>query len=446
MQAQTNAWTVIQEIEQDNSRLYKEAIVRREALNGNTEFFAGCLMAFDALVTFGVKQVPEKTNADGPGLSWDQFSTAAESLIARNVTGHAARDLIISLMNTATAEQWNGWYRRVLIKDMRAGFSESTVNKVVIQAGQDHYKIPVFTCQLAHDSAKHEGKVKGKKLIDIKLDGVRVITIVYPNGRVDQYSRNGKELVNFAHVKTQLAKVAHTFSEPMVLDGEIMSGSFQALMKQIHRKSSAKASDAVLNLFDMLPLKDFQAEICYQPQTERSALLAEWFSANESALDDVTVIEQELVDLDTPEGYARYLEINRCAIEIDPATQKPRYEGIMLKNPDGLYQLKRSADWLKVKPFIEVSLAITAIEEGTGRNLGKLGAFVCQGEDDGKMIQVNVGSGFSDVQREEYYDHDLVGDIVEVRADAITQNQDGTYSLRFPRFLHFRGFEHGEKL
>jgi hypothetical protein len=26
------------------------------------------------------------------------------------------------------------------------------------------------------------------------------------------------------------------------------------------------------------------------------------------------------------------------------------------------------------------------------------------------------------------------------------QNQDGTYSLRFPRFVRFRGFEPGEKL
>jgi DNA ligase-1 len=41
---------------------------------------------------------------------------------------------------------------------------------------------------------------------------------------------------------------------------------------------------------------------------------------------------------------------------------------------------------------------------------------------------------------------DLIGKIVEVRADAITQNQDGTYSLRFPRFKGFRGFEVGEKL
>jgi DNA ligase-1 len=41
---------------------------------------------------------------------------------------------------------------------------------------------------------------------------------------------------------------------------------------------------------------------------------------------------------------------------------------------------------------------------------------------------------------------ELIGNIVEVRADAITQNQDGTYSLRFPRFLRFRGFDAGEKI
>ena len=40
----------------------------------------------------------------------------------------------------------------------------------------------------------------------------------------------------------------------------------------------------------------------------------------------------------------------------------------------------------------------------------------------------------------------LLGVIGEVEADAVTQNQDGSYSLRFPRHLRFRGFEPGEKL
>ena len=120
----------------------------------------------------------------------------------------------------------------------------------------------------------------------------------------------------------------------------------------------------------------------------------------------------------------------------------------MIKSPDAKYETKRSASWLKQKPFIEVSLTVTAVEEGTGRNVGKLGAFVCAGTDNGKDICVNVGSGFSDANRDEYWagQDSIINQIVEVRADAVTQNQDGTYSLRFPRFLRFRGFIAGEKL
>jgi DNA ligase-1 len=93
-------------------------------------------------------------------------------------------------------------------------------------------------------------------------------------------------------------------------------------------------------------------------------------------------------------------------------------------------------------------LEVSNVEEGTGKNLGRLGALVCSGVDDGKAILVNVGSGFSDLDRDNFWHSrdKLPGHIVEVRADAVTQNQDGTYSLRFPRFKGFRGFEIGEKL
>jgi DNA ligase-1 len=152
-------------------------------------------------------------------------------------------------------------------------------------------------------------------------------------------------------------------------------------------------------------------------------------------------VAQETVDLDTEAGQKRYKEINALAI-------KGGYEGIMLKDADAGYKCKRSVAWLKLKPFIEVSLEVIDVEEGTGKNIGRLGAIVCQGVDDGKTIQVNVGSGFSDSDRDSYWSSrdSLLGQIVEVRADAVTQNQDGTYSLRFPRFLRFRGFEVGEKL
>jgi DNA ligase-1 len=103
---------------------------------------------------------------------------------------------------------------------------------------------------------------------------------------------------------------------------------------------------------------------------------------------------------------------------------------------------------MKWKPTITVDLNIVGFEEGTGRNAGRLGAIICEGDDNERQIHVNVGSGFTDSDRDSYYASrdTLLGQVVEVEADAVTQNQDGTYSLRFPRFVRFRGFEPGEKL
>jgi len=433
-------YRVISDLENHPSRLNKEAIIQVQADAGNDEFFEGCRLAFDSMITFGLKQIPEKKDEDGAGLPWDSFTLALTGFVTRNVTGNTARDMIQAMMKSATKAEWNGWYRRILIKDMRAGFSETTVNKVV---GKEHkkYIIPVFSCQLAHDSNGHESKVAGNKLIEVKLDGVRVITIVHPDGRIDQFSRNGKELVNFPHVKEQIAKVAHSFKEAMVLDGEIMSSSFQDLMKQVHRKSDVQSTDAVLNLFDILTLEEFENGKSSTTQTKRSQALQDWVSANHEAMPNVKALAFENVDLATAEGQLRFKEINAQAVA-------GGYEGIMIKDPEAGYECKRSVAWLKLKPFIEVSLEVVAVEEGTGRNIGKLGALVCEGEDNGQRIEVNVGSGFTDNNRDTYWSgrDTLIGNIVEVRADAVTQNQDGTYSLRFPRFLRFRGFELGEKL
>lgn len=433
---------VITTLEDHSSRLNKEAIVLAQAEAGNDEFFEGCRLALDPMITFGLKQIPEKKDEDGPGLPWDSFTLAITGFVTRDVTGNTARDMIQAMMKSATKAQWNGWYRRILIKDLRCGVSDKTINKVVEKKWPD-YAVPIFSCQLAHDSANHEGKVTGKKLIEVKLDGVRVITIVRTDGRVDQFSRNGKELVNFEHIKSQISAVVK--KDPpkydLVLDGEIMSSSFQDLMKQVHRKSDVAANDAVLHLFDLCPLDKFQEGRWDKAQETRSAYVKAWVEKHQADLPNVTCLTYEEVDLDTDLGKKRFKDINALAID-------GGYEGIMIKEPNAPYECKRSVAWLKLKPFIEVSLTVVAVEEGTGKNVGKLGALVCEGIDDGKSIRVNVGSGFSDADRDVFYvDREaLIGQIVEVRADAITQNQDGSYSLRFPRFLHFRGFDRGEKI
>ena len=437
-------WQVISALETHNLRTNKEQIIQAQAEAGNSEFFEGCRLALDPMITFGIKQVPEKKATDqltsDHGMNWDTFALAITGFVTRQVTGNMARDMLNHMMLASTQEQWNGWYRRILIKDLRCGVSEKTINKVV-ERDYPSYSVPVFGCQLAHDSANHEGKVTGKKLVEVKLDGVRVITIVHPDGRVDQFSRNGKELVNFAHVKAEFHAIAHHLTEAMVFDGEIMSASFQDLMRQVHRKSNVRATDAVLHLFDCLPLADFEQGRSDATQLERSHALQAFYQQHEAALPSVRVLGQELVDLDTQAGQARYREINREAIA-------GGYEGIMIKDTSAAYECKRSVAWLKLKPFIEVSLNIVDIEAGTGKNAGRLGALVCEGEDDGRRIRVNVGSGYSDELRTGIWDsqHTVMGQVIEVRADAVTQNQDGSYSLRFPRFLRFRGFEIGEKL
>ena len=443
----TQPQEIIKRLEDHNGRLEKETIIFGAMGEGLDEFFEGVTMALDPLVTFGVKQVPEKEESPdrGQGLIWRDFKVLADQLINRQLTGHAARDAIELVMSVATVEQWNGFYRRILIKDLRCGVSEKTVNKVAKRfnvKGESKYSIPTFTCSLAHDSANHEKKMVGKKQIEIKLDGVRVITIIQGD-KVEMFSRNGKQFHNFDHIIDEIKLVIkdHPVPYPLVLDGEVMSANFQDLMKQIHRKDTVQNSDAVLHLFDTIPLGCFKEGKWDKPQSFRSQITKHWVEDHADVLEHVQALDWEDVDLDTPEGQERFVALNKAAVD-------GGYEGVMIKDIDAPYECKRTHAWLKAKPFIEVTLEVVDVEEGTGRNEGRLGAIVCKGTDDGKDIVVNVGSGFTDVHRDDYWNSrdDLIGNLVEVRADAITQNQDGTYSLRFPRFKTFRGFEVGEKI
>ena len=433
----TQPQDIIARLEADNSKLAKQAILKEALEEGVPEFFEGITMALDALVTFGVKQVPERSDVlTGQGLSWPVFKELADKLANRELTGHAARDAIELAMGVATTEQWNGFYRRILIKDLRCGMSERTVNKVAPGT------VPVFTCSLAHDSAKHEKKMVGKKQIEIKLDGVRVITIIRDN-KVEMFSRNGKQFHNFGHIIEEIQTVIkdHPVPYPLVLDGEVMSANFQDLMKQVHRKDGKQTTDAVLHLFDTIPLGCFNAGSWDKPQSFRSQITKHWVEDHADVLEHVQALDWEDVDLDTPEGQERFVALNKAAVD-------GGYEGVMIKDVDAPYECKRTHAWLKAKPFIEVTLEVKNVEEGTGRNEGRLGAFVCEGVDDGKKINVNVGSGFTDANRDDFWNSrtSITGQLVEVRADAITQNQDGTYSLRFPRFKTFRGFAAGEKI
>ena len=426
-----NSWEIIKELESNNSRLFKEDIIEKN-LNYK-EFQEGLAMCLDPLVTFGVKQVPE-SEKNGNGLNWEDFKNSANLLIERESTGHAARDLIINLMNLSKEDQWNNWYRRILIKDLRCGVSEKTVNNVAKKMNLK-FRVPVFSCMLAHDGAKHPKKIKGDCLVEYKYDGVRVIAIVKKN-KATLYSRNGKIFNNFAHIENALSKPEYN---NIVFDGEVMSDDFQALMKQVYRKSGANTEDAYLALFDMLPLKEFNEGRSKLNSLERKQELNKLSKTFGS---EIKLVDYEIINFDNEQGQEKFSEMNKEALE-------KGFEGLMIKPNNNYYECKRSHAWLKIKPFIEVTLKVIDIQEGTGKHEGKLGAFSVEGEDDGKFFSLSVGSGLTDEQRDMYWaDKDkLIGRLIEVRADAITKSIEGEhFSLRFPRFKNFRGFEKDEKI
>jgi DNA ligase-1 len=419
-------YNIIQQLESNNSSLFKQDVLAQNI--DNQEFINGATKCLDPLITFGVKQVPF-SEQDGTGITFDEFNDLATDLEFRQLTGHAARDAIQALCDKATNEQWNDWYRRILIKDLRCGTGAKLFNKVQKDI------IPLFGCMLAHDGAKHPKKITGECFIEYKYDGVRVIAIVR-NGDATLYSRNGKLLENFPHINEALSRPEF---EGLVFDGEVMSEDFQTLMKQVHRKEGAQTEDSYLAVFDMLTLAEFNAggtDMTAFDRRERLISLQPLFNYRLQLVDAV------LLDLDTDKGQESFKAMNKQALA-------EGYEGLMIKPVNADYKCKRSHAWLKIKPFIEVTLKVVALEEGTGKNKGGLGALVVEGEDDGKFFKLNVGSGLTDDNREQIWANqdNVVGQLVEIRADAVTISQDNhAFSLRFPRFKTFRGFELGEKL
>jgi DNA ligase-1 len=414
-------------------------------------------------MTFGVKQIPDTVGIIDAENPYEDYFLVMKDLNERKLTGHAARDAIQDLAERFDSEEWNLFLAPVLRRDMRCGISATTINKIV--KGTD-YEIPIFSCQLATNS---EGRpeMRGTKRLEPKLDGVRVLMVVRPGGywktgsRHDHgigygsvvcYSRNGKVFDNFSHIEDEIIdniqeiiaaadKVGDVQSgilkQGFVLDGEVVGNSFQELMRQARRKENVSAEDSVFHVFDILPIDDFKRGYWNAQLQKRIALLEEMKPAIDK-MTNVELLPHLQVDLDTGEGKN---QLERYAKDMVNAG----FEGIMIKNLDAPYLCKRSTDWMKWKPTITVDLRVIGLEEGTGRNKNRLGALVCNGVDDGKEITVNAGSGFSDAERDSLWEdrNIVIGQTVEIMADAITQNQDGTYSLRFPRFVRFRDDKEG---
>ena len=435
----------IRKLQESDSRLHKEDIIRQAleaAVLGSINainFLTLTKICYNPYVTFGVKQIPETVgiiNAENP---WEEFNELLHNLGQRGLTGHAARDAIIDISEKFDSEEWNTFVAPVLRRDLRSGISDKTINKI---CKKTDYEVPIFGCQLATNS-ENRPEMQGIKRLEPKLDGVRVLMMITildnECSTAVSYSRNGKVFENFTHIEKQVSDYAaafvtmgNEFIGGFILDGEVVGNSFQELMRQARRKDNVQADDSVFHIFDVIPLHDFRRGHWNTPLSKRIEKLKK-IRTYIDRMPNVELLNNIEVDLDTSDGHD---QLNRYAKDM----VNLGYEGIMIKSLDAPYECKRNTFWMKWKPTITVDLEVISVEEGTGRNKGRLGALVCEGSDDGKYITVNVGSGFSDVDRDEYWIHSdkIIGRTAEILCDVITQNQDGSYSLRFPRFVRFR--------
>ena len=434
----------INKLNESESRLYKEDVIRQAleaSVLGSTNainFLTLTKVCYNPYVTFGVRQIPNTEGITGAENPWEEFNDLLHNLGQRGLTGNAARDAIEDMSFRFDSEEWNTFCAPVLRRDLRAGVSEKTINKI---CKKTDYEIPVFACQLAANS---EGRpeMKGVKRLEPKLDGVRVLMMVMVSdtgNAVFSYSRNGKLFENFTHIENQINEylpklIRHNRSlmKGFVLDGEVIGNSFQELMRQARRKENVQATDSVFNIFDIIPIDDFRRGY-WNAQLEKRIEMLEYMRPVIDVLPNVELLPHIMVDLDTAEGKDQFHRY--CKDMVNDG-----FEGVMIKDVGAPYECKRNTFWMKYKPTITVDLEVIGVEEGTGRNAGRLGALVCSGMDDGKFITVNVGSGFSDGDRDDYWSNRnlVIGRTAEVLCDVITQNQDGTYSLRFPRFVRFR--------
>ncbi len=440
----------LNDIAATSSRTEKERILEQAVTD---PFFVEVIKwTCDPFITFGV--TPPKVETEGVG-GFDLESTRVwemlHALKNRDITGNAAKDTVLkTLMSLGTDSAELLW--RILSKDLRCGVTSTSINKVLPGT------IPTFDVMLAH---KFEDKriKEWPVAVEPKLDGVRVICLV-KDGTAKFFSRTGKPFPAVEHLGEQVAqmvkathaaclavadqspsneKIANYLKDVTVaLDGEIVSGSFNKTVGDVRRKNE-DAVDAEYHIFDALPLAHFlRDERVIKVSYKTRRIIAETL---------VQHAPDKKVLRTTPRYYANTVD------EIQEWYQKFRdrgLEGAIVKPLDAVYTKARSHAWLKMKNEESEDLRVVGAFEGTGKYEGMLGGLVV----DRDGVQVRVGGGFSDAQREEFWeafrsddamisslsgtappeDMFLIGRLIEVEFHEVTP--DG--SLRHPRFVRFR--------
>lgn len=420
-----NAFLILEQLENVSSRNAKLAILRSNINNSALSKLFYC--AFNPYLLYQIKKLPKIEPDENSSIisieKYKDFINILNLLCNREITGNSARELIIGFLMSCNNDEQK-WYTRVLFKDLKVGATIETANKVWKNL------IPKFKCQLAEPC---EGKYPRNYTIERKYDGLRAITKVI-DGIPTMFSRNGLVISGYDNMIEEISSLCRECDEDFVLEGEIISVNFNMTVSEVHTHKRDKKG--IYYLFDYVPLGYFEHSICNIPLYERRNMLTKFLRRGRT-FPFMKHEDSSLVQVVSYGVFDSYSEVDRRKTDqLYDQFLAEGFEGMMIKDPNSFYECKRNRNWTKLKPTETFDITVVDYKEGTGRLEGMLGALICKY----KGNYVRAGSGFSDELRDKLWKErdDLIGRIVEVKAQEETENKSGTNSLRFPVFIKFR--------
>lgn len=409
---------IFKDIQSTSSLNDKKAII---AANKDNELFKKCLVfLLDSNIVTGISDKKLNKFVGMSGHELNTFEEVMNYLIDFN-SGSDTDIGTVQYFIENQPEEYQEFYKQMITKKFRLGCDKKVVNSVIPKL------IPTFDVMLGTPIEKCKLKPNEAISISQKLNGCRCAFI----GNKCM-TRQGKEYKGLDHIVNDLIDMGY---ENMFVDGELRyknkeglsdSESFQVGTGIAMSKDGDK-SQLKLVVFDIFPLSEFWTGRSNLSYFERKHTYLKQFENNlkNNSTDNLEIVPIVYEGTDHSKIW-KWLDY----------AEEHDWEGCML-NLDAPYECKRVKTLIKVKKFFDISLRVVNVEEGTGRNKGKLGAIVCKYFDN----TVNVGSGFTDEQRIYYWEHkdEILNKIVDVKyKEVTTDKKTGLKSLQFPTFSCIR--------
>lgn len=308
---------------------------------------------------------------------------------------------------------------KLIAKTLRLGVTAKTVNKVIPNL------IPEWEIQQAYPLDKYPIAEGTEFWLTQKLNGVRA---TFYHGEL--IARSGVPYRGVEHITSALAwadALGYVLDGELTLKdkGELSDNEAFRVATGILNSDDENKTTICYTVFDLIPLQEFESANPRLDYKERRFIM-------ESMGDKLNSEYTQLL----PVLY-HGKDQSKIGELLDKMVSEDK-EGLML-NTNCPYKRTRHKGILKIKRFYTMDLPIIGYDEGTGRLNGMLGAFVL----DYKGNEVKVGSGFTDEQRVDFWEHrdDIVNDrcLCEVKYKEISSDKNtGLESLQFPVFIQLR--------